>query len=64
MEAPLERETIEYAVVVVGAGPAGLSTTIRVKQLATEHDHDIAVCSLQKDPRSARALRELTSDWR
>nr|WP_295371631.1 electron transfer flavoprotein-ubiquinone oxidoreductase [uncultured Sphingosinicella sp.] len=70
-----ERESMAYDVVIVGAGPAGLSAGIRLKQLANEAGREISVCILEKgsevgahilsgavlDP---RALDELLPDWR
>lgn len=71
----MTREIMEYDVLIVGAGPAGLSTAIHLKNLAQRANRDLSVCLLEKgsevgahilsgavlDP---RALNELIPDWR
>ncbi len=65
---------MEYDVVIVGAGPAGLAASIRLKQLALESNLELSVCILEKGSEvgahilsgavlEPRALNELIPDW-
>ncbi len=70
----MERESMQFDVVIVGAGPAGLAAAIRLRQLSLERDREISVCVLEKASElgghtlsgavlEPRALSELIPDW-
>ena len=71
----MERESMEFDVVIVGAGPAGLAAAIRLRQLALAAGREVSVCVLEKGSEvgahilsgaviETRALDELLPDWK
>ena len=70
-----ERESMKFDVVIVGAGPSGLSAAIHLKKLALENEREISVCILEKGSEvgahilsgavlEPRTLNELIPDWK
>ncbi len=71
----MERESMEFDVVIVGAGPAGLSTACKLMQLANENDQELMVCVVEKGSEvgahilsgavfEPRAMNERFPDWK
>lgn len=73
-ELPVEREKMDMDIVIVGAGPAGLSAAIQLKKLSIKQNCEISVCVVEKGSEvgahilsgavlESRALDELIPDW-
>ena len=71
----MERESMEFDVVIVGAGPSGLTTACRLGQLAQESEQELMICVVEKGADigahilsgavfEPRALNELFPDWK
>lgn len=71
----MERESMEFDVVIVGGGPSGLSAAIKLAQLAAEKNREVSICIVEKGSEigahilsgavlEPRALNELIPDWK
>jgi electron-transferring-flavoprotein dehydrogenase len=71
----MDREVMQFDVLIIGAGPAGLSASIRLRQLCQAHGRNLTVCVIEKGSEVGAhilsgavldpiALHELIPDWK